>query len=93
MKKWLPIRPPVVGDDIVNLCWGGGGKAVKLVVLALGSPLAHDTLPVAVREHIYRRQQVSGDPKGTRENSSFIIISSLMQAYDFDRTAGGGVSS
>ena len=67
-----------------------GEKAVKLAALALGSPLAHDTLPVAVREHIYRRQQ---DPKGTRENSSFIIISSLMQAYDFDRTVRGGVCS
>ena len=40
-----------------------GEKAVKLAVLALGSPLAHDTLPVTTRERIYLAG-LQGHPRG-----------------------------
>ena len=63
---------------------------MNLAALALGSPFAHDTFPVATRERIYRRQQ---DRKGTQENSSFLLLSlPSMQVYNFDRTVGGGLS-
>ena len=52
---WIALRPPLTGDDIASLDWGGMERnSENLVVLAVTLPLAYGTFVKAIRERVCR---------------------------------------